>query len=142
MTSKRSARGGQSVAVTSEHKSNAASGASRRCRATSSSFATGTMIVQSPTQKLNAATPPETADCSDATNAGAPAPAGGGGSGGPLGGVAAGGCAGAAAFAAAGARDAAASAPKAVAGLPAGAAEAEAGAADAPAPGESVRDTS
>ena len=49
-TSKRSGRSGQSVAVTSEHMSNAASGASRRWRATSSRRATGTMIVQSPTQ--------------------------------------------------------------------------------------------
>ena len=49
MTSKRCGRVGQSLAVTSEQKSNAASGASRRKRPTSSSFVAGTMTVQSPT---------------------------------------------------------------------------------------------
>ncbi len=106
-TSKRSARGGQSVAVTSEHRSNAASGASRRCFATSRRRGADTMTVQSPTQKLSASTTPGRAACNVATNAGGVLSGGGGGSGGPVGGAALGACsapaAGAAGFAAAGA---------------------------------------
>src|SRR5207302_125299 len=45
------------------------------------------MIVQSPTQKLSAATPPGTAACSVVMKAGGVLSAGGGGSGGPVGGV-------------------------------------------------------
>src|SRR6059058_4233508 len=51
------------------------------------------MIVQSPTQKLSAATPPGTAVCSVVMKAGGVLSAGGGGSGGPVGGAALGTCA-------------------------------------------------
>src|SRR5262245_10937841 len=92
MTSNRAARGGQSVAVTSEQRSNRASGASRRWRATSRIFAGDTITVQSPTQELTPVTAPGSAAWRDAMKAGGVLSAGGGGSGGPVGGAAFGAC--------------------------------------------------
>src|SRR5688500_1981681 len=87
MTSKRSARGGQSLAVRSEQKSKAAPGVSRKYCATSISRDGATISDQLPTQYDRCVTAPGRPDCSAAMNAGTSVPAGGGGSGGPWGGA-------------------------------------------------------